>query len=395
MPQLKPVDLEKATSAADLQKKMKADLKSSLGKKNVKFVAAKNVVIGGKTIHLFIPTDTPALFEAVLKTKYPKAYRAKGTCDVEKDKATGATRVAIKSSSGQMGAAVVGSLIPLAMAGDKSFQVTLPTEDRAKLNEQIESQPSLKETDKPEDGGVPEWAGEEYRRAKHLEEIQSKPSLKKTDGPKEGGVPEWAKDEYRREARKTLIASMTPDGKIGSVYFGEEGRIRTTHGAGPEKEGHSGHVTVQFNIDEAQARKAFDKANPKLVNSKKYWDYFDQWLVQKLKNVKPSSAPSWATLVDSPDMAHDLSTGKPPEDLKLFEIFKNINGKVEGWHPSRGTATKFDTDKQTVAVLEAAIQHIDSQGLTDPNERNVAFYNFVKSRLPKFVPYMRRPEEVK
>jgi hypothetical protein len=65
---------------------------------------------------------------------------------------------------------------------------------------------------------------------------------------------------------------------------------------------------------------------------------------------------------------------------------------VESWHPSRGTATKFETDKQTISVLNAAIVHIS--GVSGPAERNQQFYDFVKSRLPNFVQFMRRPNEV-
>ena len=97
---LKPGFLDTARSAADVQKLMKADLKNSVGKKGVKFIAAKNVLIGGKTIHLFILTDTPALFETVIKTRHPKAYRAKGACDVVKDTQSGHIEVLIKSSAG-------------------------------------------------------------------------------------------------------------------------------------------------------------------------------------------------------------------------------------------------------------------------------------------------------
>ncbi len=210
----------------------------------------------------------------------------------------------------------------------------------------------------------------------------------------DGGVPEWAKEEYRQESKRTVICSMTPDRKIGSVYFGGEGRIRTTHGSGPERKKHENLTTIQFNINESLAIPEFKKAYPKLIKSKRFWKYFRQWLVQTLENVTLDNAPAWATLVDSPDTAYDLETGSPPKDLKLFEIFKNINGEVESWHPSRGTAAKFDTDKQTISVLHAAIKHIDGMGLVDPKRRNTEFYEFVKSRLPKFVDYMRHPDEV-
>ena len=208
-----------------------------------------------------------------------------------------------------------------------------------------------------------------------------------------GGVAEWAKEEYRKESKRTVICSMTPDRKIGSVYFGEEGRIRTTHSAGPEQEKHKDLTTIQFNINESLAILEFKKAHPR-IKPEKFWSSYDKWLAKTLEGVTVDNVPAWATLVESPETAYDLKAGSPTEDIKLFEIFKNINGKVEGWHPSRGAATKFDTDKQTISILHAAINHINGMGLKDPKKRNIEFYEFVKARLPKFVDYMRRPEEV-
>jgi hypothetical protein len=332
---LKPALLEAATDPSKIQKLMKADLKASVGKKNLKFVVAKNCLIGSKAISLFIVTPTPALYETVLKTKYPKAIRAKGTCDILKgDKGT--YQVTIRTAVGPIQPQAVALLVKPAVVSDSSIQA-------------VYKPPSAK----PE------------------------------------GVPDWAKQEYRRDAKRTLMASMTTDGKIGSVYF-SDGRIRTTHGAGPEKEGHSGHTTVQFNINEKAALEAFKKDKPKLYASEDMWSHFDEWLADKLENVNVKSAPSWAKVIVIPEKAKS----KPSDNIKLFEIFKDINGKVEGWHPSRGTAVKFATDKQTVSVLEAAIKHINQQGLKDPGERNVAFYAFVKSRLPSFVQYMREPKDV-
>src|SRR5262245_43203672 len=189
---LKPGFLETAASAADVQKLMKSDLKNSAGKTNVKFIAAKNCLIGGKTIHLFIVTDTPALFENVIKAKHPKAYRAKGTCDIVKDTRSGHVEVLIKSSAGQMLPDAVAKMLPLVVANDKTFVAGVQL--------------------KGSSDGV------------------------KPVGQAPGGVAEWAKAEYRSDARKTLIASMTPDRKIGSVYFDDGSRIRTTHAAGPAGE---------------------------------------------------------------------------------------------------------------------------------------------------------------
>jgi len=367
---LKPAFLQNAASAADVQRLMKADLKNNVGKKAVKFVAAKNCVIGGKTIHLFILTDTPALFETVLKTKYPKAYRAKGACDVAKDTDSGAIQVLIKSSSGQMLPDAVAKLMPLVVAGDKNFVAQVA--------------------------------------------LKGSPSDLKPVGKVDSGVAEWAKKEYREKARQVLIASMTPDRKIGSVYFDDGSRIRTTHGSGPSGETHSGKITVQFNINENQSvlafRKRYRNPNPKTkAEAKTFWDDYDAWLLRQLKDVNIGSVPSWAKLVQGPDTAHDLSTGSPAAVTRLVELFKNINGQLEGWHPSRGTATKFVTDKQTVSVLQAGIKLIDAEAPlpkplpTDPVElkriyalRNTKFYNFVKSRLPnsEIMKAMRDPSTV-
>lgn len=336
---LKPAVLEKATDPAKIQKVMKADLKSTSGKKNVKFLVAKNCLIGTKTISLFIVTDNPAGFEKVIKAKFPKALRAKGVCDVLPGQARGTTQVTIKTSAGQISPDAIAKLVRPAVGSESSI---LASAAPPKTSDQ--------------------------------------------------GVAQWAKNAYMREAKRTLIASMTKDGKIGSVYFKDGSRIRTTHGAGPSQEKHEDLVTVQFNVDNDKAEAEFKKLRNKTLNSQEDWNEFDRWLAEELNQAKRDQLPSWAILVSSPGKAHDLSQGKPTGDLALFEIFKSINGELEGWHPSRGTATRFKTDKQTIAVLQAAIVHI--KGVKGAKARNVAFYNFVKSRLPKFVPFMRDPSEV-
>lgn len=250
------------------------------------------------------------------------------------------------------------------------------------------SSPSLP---KYEEGEVPAWA-------------------------KEQGIPAWAKEDYLKiDAPQTLICSMTPDGKIGSVYFpdkkddnnsdnkddNKKGRIRTTHSGGPKRTKHENVTTVQFNINQPAALKAFEptwKTLPPQEAKGKLRKCFHKWLSQQLKNVPVANAPPWATLVTSPETAHDVGPQDdgPPKGLKLFEIFKNTDGEVKGWHPSRGAAAKFATDKQTIAVLEAAIKHIDKKDLKDPLQRNKEFYEFVKSRLPKskIIKLIRTPEQI-
>jgi len=106
---LKPDFLKTAKSAADVQKLMKADLKNNKGKSGVKFVAAKNYDIGGKKINLFILTDQPDKFDAVVKLQ-ASALRAKGVCDVDED--AGNLKVTVKSSSGQILGDSIAKIIP-------------------------------------------------------------------------------------------------------------------------------------------------------------------------------------------------------------------------------------------------------------------------------------------
>lgn len=214
------------------------------------------------------------------------------------------------------------------------------------------------------------------------------------DDPKESSVPAWAQEEYRREAKRTLICSMTPDGKIGSIYF-PDGRIRTTHAQGPTREDHAQQVTLQFNVNDDEAVKEFRAQYPHLQQHKNFWDYYDQWLATiRLKDCTAANLPAWAQLVSKPEDAHQPSQGPVPQGQSLFEIFKNINGQVENWHPSRGMAAQFDTDQQTVSVLEAALRHLADKGIQDAKARNRAFYDFVIRRLPGAASWMRRPEEV-
>ena len=206
--------------------------------------------------------------------------------------------------------------------------------------------------------------------------------------PPETGIPAWAADEYRADSARVLVASVT-GGKIGSIYF-DTGRIRTTHGAGPAREDHSTDTITQFNVDENQAVRVFQRTQPKLW--KKYqWGAFDEWLAKALNKTPVKSLPAWIRKIDGPGDADVLD---PTRDsgLKLFEIFTRM-GRVVGWHPSRGAAVRFETHKQAVSVLNAAIDKADAAG-GDARARNEVFYSFVQSRLPEFVAYLRRPDEV-
>ena len=77
---------------------------------------------------------------------------------------------------------------------------------------------------------------------------------------------QWAKDEYKLESVEKVIASVALEGgkqKIGSIYFEGDGRIRTTHGASPERSKHGDRTTLQFNIESDRAEAAFKAAHRK------------------------------------------------------------------------------------------------------------------------------------
>src|SRR5689334_24130044 len=88
--------LKNATDVSKLQTAMKADLKKSVGKKNLKYIAAKNYPIGSKKTSLFILTDTPTAFENFMKETNPKAPRAKGVADVLKGPKWGTYHVTVQ-----------------------------------------------------------------------------------------------------------------------------------------------------------------------------------------------------------------------------------------------------------------------------------------------------------
>jgi hypothetical protein len=133
--------LATADDYAQLQRQMKADLKSSLGKKNVKFVAAKKVEIGTvNTGQLFIVTANPAAFETVLKSKHPGAYRATGLCNVVKSK-SGKVSVVIKKVTGQMTPASVALVVTEAVGKDPSIKGSV-AEAKTKLGDKVKLKPT-------------------------------------------------------------------------------------------------------------------------------------------------------------------------------------------------------------------------------------------------------------
>jgi hypothetical protein len=222
--------------------------------------------------------------------------------------------------------------------------------------------------------------------------LSDAPKLKPVAKPAERGVGDWAKEDYNKQSKRTVMTSQTPEGEIGSIYL-TDGRIRTTHPTGPKASKHG--ETIQFNVNHAKARDEYDKLRYK--GSIPFNQKYNEWLANRLKDAGRFSTPSWAKRIKSPKTAHDLAKkGAPSEDVRLFEVFFKVNGDIETWHPSRGTGVKYETGQQTLAVLEAGLKHLETEKITDYAERNHAFYNFVKSRLPnsEIVKALRDPKTI-
>ena len=182
---------------------------------------------------------------------------------------------------------------------------------------------------------------------------------------------------------------MTPDGKIGSFYFEDGSRIRTTHTAGPSGEAHGG-TTLRFNVDDGVAVEFCKRKYPHDW-VKRGWQGYDQWLALALNKTRPSALPDWITAVRTHDDAESTGT----LGVSLFEVFRGINGRVEGWHPSRGTAVKFDTDQDMLNVLRAALEYIDANFAgASADIRNQEFYDFVIGERPEFASAMREPSSI-
>lgn len=218
------------------------------------------------------------------------------------------------------------------------------------------------------------------------------------------GVAEWAKKEYMKYASEQLVCSITPDGKIGSVYFGEEGRVRLTHSGGPKSEKHKNRKTTQFNInmDEAYGMFVSYCAEEKIkLNA----DHFNQFLAEVLQNISIKDLPKWLTIKKINKVS---DAAEEPNETTLFEVFENLQGKLKGWHPSRGTAVNLTVSKQTVSVIKKAIQVMEKadkekreqlKGVDVPEImyaywNNRAFYQVIQKLDPKFAEKVRSDTEI-
>ncbi len=401
------------TDVSKAQRLMKESLALAAGKGDVKFVAAKNYKIGGKLTSLFlvVDTSTQSKFLEHLKKQGALVAASAGVAEVTKSTTDATHKIVVKSAKGSLSANIVSTIVKPAVGNDAHFHATTPEREQAEAEHRQSEETSGTKPKTTQSGSLPESVFSEIKKRGQKDDAPlpgegARAAVEQGGKLQKSGAPEWAKKNYKIQAKRMVIASMTPDGKIGSIYFDDGSRIRTTHGVSPTGEQHDKNRSVQFNVDEGTAQKEYLLRHPEDGG----FDGYDDWLKERLTGITPSNAPKWATIIDSPLKAHDKATkGNPTGSETLIEIFKSVSGEYQGWHPSRGTATRFDTDKQTISVLRAALKHIDGLypkpddwAKSTPevarirNLRNQEFYKFVKSRSPEseIVKAMRKPEEV-
>ncbi len=131
---LKPEMLSKMDNVADVKKLMHKDLKNAAGKTDVKFVAVKNWKIGTTHMNLFIVTDVPDKFVAVIKQHGAPAH-ATGTASVTLDK--GKTKVVVKKAAGAITHADVAKLVTPTV-GDTTIVASTPEEEREQATKEQE-----------------------------------------------------------------------------------------------------------------------------------------------------------------------------------------------------------------------------------------------------------------
>jgi hypothetical protein len=215
--------LQSMDSPADVLKLMKSDVKNNAGKNGVKFVAAKNFLVGGKPVNLFIVTDAPATFDPVLKLQ-PNAVKAQGTCDLVKT--DGKVQVVVKKASGQIGASGVATLVPIALGKDASFTAIAgpamakpvgpakPSQSQLTPHEQPEpGMPSPSQQPqsmpRPEQPNTPEPVTPS-QPGEQRPETQSPPS---TPTPQPGETPQGNQPPRTRTSKKTSKPKPKPTPK--------------------------------------------------------------------------------------------------------------------------------------------------------------------------------------
>jgi hypothetical protein len=210
-----------------------------------------------------------------------------------------------------------------------------------------------------------------------------------------------------QRGKKKYTCSMTNDGKIGSVYF-KDHRIRLTHKHGPTKTKPK-KDTQQFHIKESTGIQDYQKSNEftnlttkeqqDLKNDQKKMSHmFHKWLRKNPQEVYT------LTGIDEILDTSKLSTGTPSKDIRLVEVFRELQSgtgsttsptyTIKGKpHISRGSLIQIEFDDTLDTVLENALNEA-SKG-KDNKEKNTNFYNYIDKNFPDIITNVRKPDEIK
>ena len=186
-------------------------------------------------------------------------------------------------------------------------------------------------------------------------------------------------------AQETVIVSME-GGKIGSIYFGD-GRIRTTHGRGPEDDRGKQRNIHRFNIDREAAAEDFkrDRKAKKTPRKKLNW-----YIRDRLE----AGTPDWARDGEVTDPAS--APENAPGGRKLLEYYDvdPVNEEDSGRrvHPSRGAAVKITRDTSDIASIKAAVALVDEDATASANNRT--FFRKLLDDRAAMRAEIRMPEEV-
>ncbi|WP_298844925.1 hypothetical protein [uncultured Roseobacter sp.] len=182
-----------------------------------------------------------------------------------------------------------------------------------------------------------------------------------------------------------MIVSME-GGKIGSIYFGD-GRIRTTHGRGPEDDRGKQRNIHRFNIDREAAAEDFkrDRKAKKTARKKLNW-----YIRDRLE----AGTPDWARDGEVTDPAS--APENAPGGRKLLEYYDvdPVNEEDSGRrvHPSRGAAVKITRDTSDIASIKAAVALVDEDATASANNRT--FFRKLLDDRAAMRAEIRMPEEV-
>ncbi|WP_375230001.1 hypothetical protein [Roseobacter sp. S98] len=175
-------------------------------------------------------------------------------------------------------------------------------------------------------------------------------------------------------------------GKIGSIYF-DDGRIRTTHGSGPEDDRGKQRNIRRFNIDREGAEEDFKRAKAAKTTRQTKLNWF-------IREQLEAGTPDWAQGGEVTDPAS--APANAPADRKLMEYYEvdPVSAKDSGRrvHPSRGAAVQITRDKSEIDSIKAAVALIDEDATASANNRT--FFRKLLDDGAAMRAEVRMPEEV-